>query len=62
MEDSSNRGRANMVVLYVSRVFVFECKMADGNGDQTTAAKQAIVQIRVCGHTDKTQIGKNRST
>lgn len=62
VEDSSKRGRANMVVRYVSRVFVFECKMADGKVDQTTAAKQVIAQIRVCGHIDKTQIGKNRST
>ena len=42
-----------MIVRYVSLVVVFECKMADGKGDQTTAAKQAIAQIRVCGHITK---------
>ena len=53
VEDSSSRGRADMVVLHGGQVFVFEFKMADGEGDQDTAAQQAIEQIRDRGYADK---------
>ena len=53
VEDSSSRGRADMVVLHGGQVFVFEFKMADGEDDQDTAAQQAIEQIRDRGYADK---------
>ena len=53
VEDSSSRGRADMVVLHGGQVFVFEFKMADGEDDRDAAARQAIEQIRVKGYAEK---------
>ncbi len=53
VEDSSSRGRADMVVLHGGQVFVFEFKMADGEGDRDVAARQAIEQIREKGYAEK---------
>ena len=53
VEDSSSRGRADMVVLHGDQVFVFEFKMADGEDDRDDAARQAIEQIREKGYADK---------
>ena len=51
VEDSSSRGRADMVVLHSGQVFVLEFKMADGDGD--SAAQSAIEQIREKGYAEK---------
>ena len=53
VEDSSSRGRADMVVLHGDQVFVFEFKMADGEDDRDAVAQQAIDQIREKGYADK---------
>ena len=53
VEDSSSRGRADMVVLHGGQVFVFEFKMADGEDDRDAAARQAIDQIREKGYAEK---------
>ncbi len=53
VEDSSSRGRADMVVLHGGQVFVFEFKMADGEGDRDASARQAIEQIREKGYAEK---------
>ena len=53
VEDSSNRGRADMVVLHGGQVFVFEFKMADGEGDSDSTAQSAIEQIREKGYAEK---------
>ncbi len=53
VEDSSSRGRADMVALHGGQVFVFEFKMADGEDDRDAAARQAIEQIREKGYADK---------
>ncbi len=53
VEDSSSRGRADMAVLHGGQVFVFEFKMADGEGDRDAAARQAIEQIREKGYAEK---------
>ena len=53
VEDSSSRGRADMVVLHGGQVFVFEFKMADGEDDRDAAARQAIDQILEKGYADK---------
>ena len=53
VEDSSSRGHADMVLLHGGQVFVFEFKMADGEGDQETAAQQAIEQIQEKGYVEK---------
>ncbi len=53
VEDSSSRGRADMVVLHGGQVFVFEFKIVDGEGDQDAAARQAIEQIREKGYAEK---------
>ena len=53
VEDSSSRGRADMVLLHGGQVFVFEFKMADEEDDRDDAARQAIEQIREKGYADK---------
>ncbi len=53
VEDSSSRGRADMVVLHGGQVFVFEFKMADGEDDRDATARQAIEQIREKGYAEK---------
>ena len=53
VEDSSSRGRADMVALHGGQVFVFEFKMADGKDDRDDAARQAIKQIREKGYAEK---------
>ena len=53
VEDSSSRGRADMVVLHEGQVFVFEFKMADGEGDRDAVAKHAIEQIQEKGYAEK---------
>ena len=53
VEDSSSRGRADMVVLHGDQVFVFEFKMADGEDDRDDAAQRAIEQIREKGYAEK---------
>ena len=53
VEDSSGRGRADMVVLHGGQVFVFEFKMADGEGDSDSAALNAIEQMREKGYAEK---------
>ncbi len=46
VEESSGRGRADMVVFHGRQVFVFEFKMADGEDTGEAAARSAIEQIR----------------
>ena len=53
VEDPSSRGRADMVVLHGGQVFVFEFKMADGEGDRDAAAHRAIEQIQEKGYAEK---------
>ena len=53
VEDSSSRGRADMVVFYGGQVFVFEFKMADGEGDRDATAHRAIEQIQEKGYAEK---------
>ena len=53
VEDSSSRGRADMVLLHGRQVFVFEFKMADGEGDGDAVAQSAIEQIREKGYAEK---------
>ena len=53
VEDSSGRGRADMVALHAGQVFVFEFKMADGKGDSDSVAPQAIDQIQEKGYAEK---------
>ena len=53
VEDSSGRGRADMVVLHGGQVFVFEFKMAAGGSDRDAAARSAIQQIQEKGYAEK---------
>ncbi len=53
VEDSSSRGRVDMVVLHGGQMFVFEFKMTDREDNQDAVAQQAIEQIRERGYTDK---------
>ena len=53
VEDSSGRGRADMVVLHSGQVFVFEFKMATGEDDSDAAALAAIQQIQEKGYAEK---------
>lgn len=53
VEDSSNRGRADMVLLHDGQVFVLEFKMAaDGDGAERASAR-ALAQIRERGYWEK---------
>ena len=53
VEDSSSRGRADMVVLHGGQVFVFEFKMSDTDSNSEDTAQQAIEQIQEKGYADK---------
>ncbi len=53
VEDSSGRGRADMVVLHGNQVFVFEFKMTDGEDDSDSTARLAIEQIQKKGYAEK---------
>ena len=53
VEDSSSRGRADMVVLHGGQVFVFEFKMADGETDSDSVTQSAIEQIREKAYAEK---------
>ena len=53
VEESSSRGRSDMVVLHRNQVFVFEFKMADGEGDRDAVAQLAIEQIGERGYADR---------
>ena len=53
VEESSSRGRSDMVVLHGNQVFAFEFKMADGEDDRDAVARLAIEQIRERGYADK---------
>ena len=58
VEVSSGRGRSDMVVLHGGQVFVFEFKMADGEGDRDAVARRAVGQIRERGYVDGYRNGK----
>ena len=62
VEDSSSRGRADMVVLHGGRVFVFKFKMADEEGDSDSATQLAIEQIQDKGYAEKYRDRAGRST
>ncbi len=53
VEDSSSRGRADMVVLHGDQVFVFEFKMSDTDSNSEDTAQQAIEQMQEKGYADK---------
>ncbi len=53
VEDSSGRGRADMVVLHGRQVFVFVFKMAGGEGGGDSAAQSAIDPIPAKGYAEK---------
>ena len=53
VEDSSGRGRADMVVLHSGQVFVFEFKLTDGEDDIASAAQSAIEQAQDKGYAEK---------
>ena len=50
VEESSSRGRSDMVLLHGGQVFVMEFKMAEGNEDTEAALDRAIGQIRERGY------------
>ncbi len=51
-EESSAKGRSDLVVLLGGRVFVLECKMA-GEGEEESKAVAALAQIRRQGYADR---------
>ncbi len=51
-EESSAKGRSDLVVLLGGRVFVLECKMA-GEGEEESKAVAGLAQIRRQGYADK---------
>ncbi len=53
VEESSVRGRADMVVLHGGQVFVLEFKMANREGGGDAAAQKAIEQIRDRGYAEQ---------
>ena len=53
VEDSSGRGRADMVVFHGGQVFVFEFKMVDEEDKSDSAAQLAIEQIREKDYAEK---------
>ena len=55
VEDASVRGRADIVVIYQKRVFIFELKVTD-ESDVEAKAEQALAQMR-----DRDYAGKYRT-
>ena len=53
VEESSGRGRADMVLLHGGQVFVLEFKMADGKASGDAAAQEAVAQMRSRGYAEK---------
>ena len=53
VEDSSGRGRADMLVLHGGQVFVFEFKIADKEDNSDITAQLAIEQIQEKGYAEK---------
>ena len=53
VEDSSGRGRADMVVLHGGQVFLLEFKMAEAEGDTEETLNRAMVQMRDRGYGEK---------
>ena len=53
VEDSSSRGRADMVVLHGGQVFLFEFKMADKEDNSNSVAQSAIAQVQGKGYAEK---------
>ena len=53
VEESTSRGRADMVLLEGGQVFVMEFKMADDGEDAEAALDRAMAQIRARGYADK---------
>ncbi len=53
VEDSSSRGRADMVLLHAGQVFVLELKMAADGQDAERATAGALAQIRGRGYWEK---------
>ncbi len=51
-EESSAKGRSDLVVLLGGRVFVLECKMA-GEGEEESKALAGLAQIRHQGYADR---------
>ncbi len=51
-EESSAKGRSDLVVLLGDRVFVLECKMA-GEGEEESKAVAGLAQIRRQGYADR---------
>ncbi len=53
VEETSHRGRADMVLLHAGQVFVFEFKMAEDGEDADMAMARAMRQIRDRGYAEK---------
>lgn len=53
VEDSSHRGRADMVLLHGGQVFLFEFKMAEAGEGADAAVSRAINQVRRRGYAEK---------
>ena len=59
-EESSYRGRSDLVAASGGQVFVFELKMLSGGADADRTAAEAIGQIRERGYADKYLDGAKR--
>ncbi len=53
VEDASSHGRADLVALHGSQVFVLEFKMAGGESAAAAALDEAMAQIKERGYADK---------
>ena len=53
VEESSSRGRADMVLRLGGRVFVLEFKVVDGGADADTALDTALAQMRERGYAER---------
>ncbi len=60
-EESSYRGRSDLVAISGDQVFVFELKMLPEGGDADRTAAEAIRQIRQRGYADKYLDGTKRT-
>jgi len=57
-QESTSRGRSDLVLIIGKQVYAIECKML-GDGDSETRASEAIAQIKNLGYADKYRDGVN---
>ncbi|MDE0308364.1 MAG: AAA family ATPase [Acidiferrobacterales bacterium] len=60
VQESTSRGRSDLVLVIDRQIFIFECKMLSEGDDGNQRVSEAIAQIKSRGYADKYRDGVNR--